>query len=91
MGVVIPDSQLAVVALLAEEFGHLVAMERVRAAYVGAGGSGSPVSIRNAVARVRAKVAAVGLALHVVRGRGIVLDHAAVRREAAPDLAVGRG
>lgn len=87
--VVIPDSQLAVVGLLVEEFGRLVPMDRVRAAYVDAGGSGSAVSIRNAVARVRAKVAVVGLGLHVVRGRGMVLDHEVEpRRGGGPDRPV---
>lgn len=46
----------------------------VRSAYEQAGGSGTSGSIRTLVHRLGRRVADVGLRLHVVRGRGLVLD-----------------
>lgn len=73
----IPDTQLAVVALLVRNLGRLVGTHEVRRAYEEAGGSGSAASLRSLVHRLARRVAKVGLTLHVVRSRGLVLDVAA--------------
>lgn len=70
----IPDTQLAVAALLVRNTGRLVRTADVRRAYEGAGGSGSETSVRSAVHRLRRRMAEVGLHLRVVRDRGLVLD-----------------
>ncbi|HKY65167.1 MAG TPA: hypothetical protein VJM49_02310 [Acidimicrobiales bacterium] len=70
----IPDTQLGVVALLVRNLGRLVGTSEVRTAYEQAGGSGSSTSLRSLVHRLGRRVAEVGLHLHVVRSRGLVLD-----------------
>lgn len=70
----IPDTQLVVVALLVRNLGRLVGNSEVRRAYEEAGGSGSSTSLRSLVYRLGRRVAQVGLRLHVVRSRGLVLD-----------------
>lgn len=70
----IPDTQLVVVALLVRNLGRLVGTSEVRSAYEQAGGSGSSTSLRSLVHRLGRRVAEVGLHLHVVRSRGLVLD-----------------
>jgi DNA-binding response OmpR family regulator len=72
--VAIPDTQLALAALLVRNLGRLVRSTDVRRAYEGAGGSGSETSVRSAVSRLRRRTAEVGLHLRVVRDRGLVLD-----------------
>lgn len=71
--VAIPDAQLPVVALLVDRYGQLVRTEAIAAAYVEAGNSGHDASIRSLVARVAHRVARLGLTLHTVRGRGVML------------------
>lgn len=71
--VAIPDAQLPVVALLVDRYGRLVRTEAIAAAYVEAGNSGHDASIRSLVARVAHRVARLGLKLHRVRGRGVML------------------
>ncbi len=70
----IPDTQIPVADLLVRNVGTLVATSEIRATYVAAGGSGSATSLRSLVHRLGPRVAAVGLRLHVVRGRGVILD-----------------
>lgn len=70
----IPDTQLAVVALLVRNLGRLVGKAEVRRAYEEAGGSGTAASLRSVVYRLGRRVDEVGLRLHVVRSRGLVLD-----------------
>jgi DNA-binding response OmpR family regulator len=70
----ISDTQIPLVALLVRNMGRLVSSDEVRRAYTAAGGSGSPTSLRSVVHRLGRRVAEVGLRLHVVRGRGLVLD-----------------
>lgn len=69
----ISDAQLPVVDLLVRRFGSLVRMEELTAAYESGGGSGHARSMSTVVARVRHRVEVVGLALHAVRRRGVVL------------------
>jgi hypothetical protein len=70
----IPDTQIPVADLLVRRVGTLVASSEIRDTYVAAGGSGSATSLRSVVHRLGRRVAAVGLRLHVVRGRGVILD-----------------
>ena len=72
----ISDAQIPLVDLLVRNIGRLVSSAEIRAAYVAAGGSGSPTSLRSVVHRLGRRVADVGLRLHVVRGRGVILDTA---------------
>jgi DNA-binding winged helix-turn-helix (wHTH) protein len=71
--VAIPDAQLPVVALLVDRYGRLVRRETLTAAYVEGGNSGGDSSIRSLLARVGRRVARLGLELHTVRGRGVLL------------------
>jgi hypothetical protein len=70
----IPDTQIPVADLLVRNVGTLVASSEIRDTYIAAGGSGSATSLRSLVHRLGRRVAAVGLRLHVVRGRGVILD-----------------
>ena len=69
-----PTPSSPVVDLLVRNLGRLVGNHEVRQAYDGAGGSGSSTSLRSLVHRLGRRVAEVGLRLHVVRSRGLVLD-----------------
>ena len=71
--VAIPDAQLAVIELLVDRYGRLVRKEALTAAYVGAGNSGREESIRSLMNRISRRVSQLGLQLHTVRGRGVVL------------------
>lgn len=71
--VAIPDAQLPVVTLLVDRFGKLVRRDALVRAYVEAGNSGNEASIRSLLARVGRRVARLGLKLHTVRGRGVML------------------
>lgn len=70
----IPDTQIQVVDLLVRNLGRLVRNADVQAAYERAGGSGTATSLRSLVHRLGQRVAEVGLRLHVVRARGLVLE-----------------
>jgi hypothetical protein len=71
--VAIPDTQLPVVDLLVRNADRLVPNDDLRDAYRRAGGSTTASSFRAVVRRVRHRVRQVGLALHVVRHRGVIL------------------
>jgi DNA-binding response OmpR family regulator len=71
--VAISDAQLPVVTLLVNRYGRVVSKEALTAAYVDEGHSGHDASIRSLVARVAHRVARLGLQLHTVRGRGVML------------------
>lgn len=71
--VAIPDAQLAVVALLVERYGRVVRTEALTAAYVGAGHSGRQEAIRSLLCRVSKRVSLLGLQLHTVYRRGVML------------------
>ena len=72
----ISDAQIPIVDLLVRNIGRLVSSAEIKAAYTAAGGSGSATSLRSAIHRLGRRVADVGLRLHVVRGRGVILDTA---------------
>jgi hypothetical protein len=66
-------AQVGVVGLLVRSYGRIVPHEDVRAAYLRGGRQVSSASIRALVKRLDARVSLVGLRLHNVRRRGIVL------------------
>jgi DNA-binding response OmpR family regulator len=70
----ISDSQIPIVELLVRNIGRLVTSAEIRRTYTQAGGSGSATSLRSAIHRLGRRVGQVGLRLHVVRGRGVILD-----------------
>jgi hypothetical protein len=72
--VTIPDTQIPVVDLLVRNLGRVVRNSEVQTAYAGAGGSQTVTSLRSLVHRLGRRVAEVGLQLHVVRSRGLILD-----------------
>lgn len=72
--VVIPDTQLCVVRLLLDHPNELVSTAAITATYVHHGSSGHRASVRTMLNRVVARFAAVGLELHLVRGKGALLD-----------------
>lgn len=73
----ISDAQIPLVDLLVRNVGRLVTSAEIRGTYTAAGGSGTPTSLRSVVHRLGRRVSEVGLRLHVVRGRGVVLDRVA--------------
>jgi DNA-binding response OmpR family regulator len=78
--VAIPDAQLPVVALLLARIGRLVELEQIVEVYTGHGNSGHRTAISAVMNRLTTRLREVGLDLHVVRGRGYVLDVAAELR-----------
>jgi len=72
--VVIPDTQLCVVELLLAHPNELVTTTTLTVTYVRNGSSGHPSSVRTMLNRVVARFAQVGLVLHVVRGKGALLE-----------------
>jgi hypothetical protein len=72
--VVIPDTQLCVVELFLTHPNELVKTTTITATYLRNGSSGHPSSVRTMLNRVVARFEAVGLELHVVRGKGALLD-----------------
>jgi DNA-binding winged helix-turn-helix (wHTH) protein len=74
--VAVTDAQVPVVALLVSRFGSLVTNEELLVAYGSGGGATSPSALRPLVYRLRQRFSAVGLTLHVVRRRGVLLEAA---------------
>lgn len=70
----ISPAQVPVIALLVQNFGSLVRLDEIKGAYQAGGGSGHLGSISTVIARMRRRVEHVGLELHSIRGRGLVLD-----------------
>jgi hypothetical protein len=70
----IPDTQIPVVDLLVRNLGRLVRRSEVQAAYEQAGGSVTATSLRSLIYRLGRRVTDVGLRLHVIRSRGLILD-----------------
>jgi hypothetical protein len=71
--VAVPDTQIPVVDLLVRNVDRLVLNDDIRVAYESAGGSGTPSSFRTVVRRIGERLAKVGLRLHVIRRRGVIL------------------
>lgn len=72
--VAVPDSQLVVVQLLLDRLGALVRTEELAAAYAAGGGNPNRRAVSMLVVRLRTRLGQLGLQLHVVRRRGVVLD-----------------
>lgn len=72
--VVIPDTQLCVVELLLAHPNALVTTAAITATYVRNGSSGHRASVRTMLNRVVARFASVGLEVHIVRGKGALLE-----------------
>lgn len=71
--VAVSDSQIAVVDLLVQNYQRLVRNEDLSRTYQDNGGSDSPASLRTLIRRVAQRLTKVGLRLHVVRRRGVIL------------------
>jgi phosphoglycolate phosphatase-like HAD superfamily hydrolase len=71
--VALTSAQVPVVRLLLDNLTKVVRFDAVMGAYEGAGASGHPASVRTMLARLGARVRQVGLELHTVRRRGILL------------------
>lgn len=74
--VAITHHQVPVMELLLKNLDRVVPMEAIVAAYEAAGGSSHPPSVRTLIARLGARIGAVGLELATVRRRGVVLSYA---------------
>jgi DNA-binding response OmpR family regulator len=75
--VALTEAQLPVVELLVARLGSVVRNDELLAAYEAGGGTGTPAALRPLIHRLRQRVGAVGLVLHVVRRRGVLLEPAA--------------
>ena len=73
----VTGAQSPVVRLLLEHLDRVVRFESVIAAYVSAGGSGHPASVRTLLSRLGSRVRPVGLELVTVRRRGVILTTSA--------------
>jgi hypothetical protein len=71
--VAVSDTQLPVVDLLVRNVDTLVRNDDLRAAYQSAGGSASSSSFRTLIGRIAHRITRVGLQLHVIRRRGVML------------------
>ena len=71
--VAIPEAQLPVLALLLARYGKVVPREAIATAYAEAGNSGNTASVTSVLSRLGQRLAVVGLRLHTVRGRGVML------------------
>jgi hypothetical protein len=72
--VVIPVNQLGVVELILARSNELVTTADLTAVYVRGGSSGHRSSVRTMLTRVVGRFAQVGLRVHVVRGKGALLE-----------------
>jgi DNA-binding winged helix-turn-helix (wHTH) protein len=72
--VALTDAQLPVVQLLVARLGSLVRNDEILAAYRMGGGTATSGALRPLVYRLRQRLAPIGLELHVVRNRGVLLE-----------------
>jgi DNA-binding response OmpR family regulator len=72
--VVIPDTQLCIAELLLAHPNQLVSTAMLTATYVRNGSSGHRSSVRTMLNRVVGRFAQVGLQVHIVRGKGALLE-----------------
>jgi DNA-binding response OmpR family regulator len=62
------------VSLLVQRLGRLVSMEEINHLYGEAGGTTTVRAVRMLLTRLRPRFTRVGLVLHTVRGRGVILE-----------------
>jgi DNA-binding winged helix-turn-helix (wHTH) protein len=74
--VAVPDLQLPIVELLVHRQGNVVRNEELLDAYRRAGGAATISSLRTLLHRLRTRLRGIGLTLHVIRGRGVLLEPA---------------
>jgi hypothetical protein len=72
--VAIPDAQLGVVELLLAATNELVRTEVIASVYAGTGGSSHRASVKTMLNRLQGRMAEVGLTLHFLRGKGVLLE-----------------
>lgn len=72
--VVIPETQLCIVELLLAQANELVTTAAITTTYVRHGSSGHRASVRTMLNRLVGRFAQVGLELHLVRGKGAILE-----------------
>ena len=72
--VVIPDAQLGVAELLLAHPNELVRTSTIVTTYMRGGSSGHPASIRTMLHRVVRRFGEVGITLHLVRFKGVILE-----------------
>ena len=72
--VVIPDAQLSIVELLLDSANQVVRTAGVATTYVRSGGSGHRASVKTMLNRLQGRFAEVGLSLHFLRGKGVLLE-----------------
>ena len=71
--VAISDNQLPVVDLLVRNYRRLVRNDQISDSYQQGGGSDCEASIRTQLRRIAQRLPQIGLQLHTVRGRGVIL------------------
>jgi hypothetical protein len=79
--IAVSEGQMPVVALLVENYKQLVHHHDLTRTYQDGGGSQSAASLRTLTRRISQRLAKVGLQLHVVRRRGVLLAAAEVRTD----------
>jgi hypothetical protein len=72
-------ADVAVLRPLVDRFGRLVRWEELGVT-LGPDGAGAAKRARARVARLRRRLTPLGLAIHTVRGAGVLLDHVARAR-----------
>ncbi len=72
--IAVTDQQAPMVELLARRLGSLVRNEELLAAHCAGGGANNRGALRARICRLRRQLATVGLTLHVVRGRGVLVE-----------------
>jgi hypothetical protein len=74
--VAISVHQVPVVDLLVRNFRRVVRRDQINSRYHSGGGSNSDASVRTQLRRIAQRLPQVGLALHTVHGRGVMLARA---------------
>ena len=74
--VAVSETQLPVVRLLVERLGSVVRNDEILAAYESGGGTATEAALRPLIFRLRRRVEQIGLEVHVIRRRGVLLQPA---------------
>jgi hypothetical protein len=72
--VALTDVQLAVIRPLLADVGRPVPLTRVSSAYQAAGGADGPQALRRVLSRLRGRIGELGLELHLLSGRSVLLE-----------------
>lgn len=72
--IAVPDGQLPVVDLLIQNYQRLVRNDDLSRTYHDNGGSNSPASVRTLLRRIAARLTKIGLRLHTIPRRGVILS-----------------